>query len=183
MSACCMDCRPVCVRCARFVEPARGFHHDHQLVVATADVVVLLQHAQEADHIARRQQQHLALRIGKHLQCTCQRNNKTAFIFVKLNFEPHNELTFVSLGAVGGKLFVATQMKLKVLMWKGTDMQDTTFRKHQFATVLIYIQVTGPLPRAPRRVRNLGLFLCRLLQCVQNCHCPINKLCWLLERV
>ena len=77
----CMDC-PVCVRraawitycvtaeCARYVELAHGFHNDHQLAVAVADVVVLLQHAQEAEHFSRRLQQHLALRIGKHLQCT-----------------------------------------------------------------------------------------------------------------
>ena len=121
-----MDCRPVCVRCARFVEPARGFHHDHQLVVATADVVVLLQHAQEADHIARRQQQHLALRIGKHLQCTRQRNkNKTAFIFVKLNFEPHNELTFVSLVAGGRQIVCGHTNEIK-----STNVEKNRHARH-----------------------------------------------------
>ena len=48
-------------------------------------------------------------------------------LFIKLNFEPHNELTLVSLvEGVGGKLVVATkdEMKLKVVLWKVTDMRD-----------------------------------------------------------
>ena len=55
----CTPCRwDDTAQCARFVEPARGFHRDHQLAVAMAD------------HFARRWQRQLALHSGKHLQCT-----------------------------------------------------------------------------------------------------------------
>ena len=60
---------------------------------------------------------------------------KIIHVCIKLIFEPHNELTFVSLlEGVGGNLGMATkdEIKVKVVLWKVTDMRDTTFRKHQF---------------------------------------------------
>ena len=62
---------------------------------------------------------------------------KMTFILSKLNFDPHDELTFVSLVEWVGRRQMScghrNEMKLKVVLWKVTNRRDTTFRKHQYS--------------------------------------------------
>ena len=55
--------------------------------------------------------------------------------FPRLNFERHDELTFGVVSGRGWRQMSCghrNEMKSKVVLWKVTNMRDTTFRKHQF---------------------------------------------------